>query len=110
MTPYDRKTVATAPDGRVVLVSTVRTALGADSAVFPATKEGTVTSALRLHKVRHANDAVLDAEHEALVAGIASGEITLSDSDREPTQAEVEEAMGDLLLMDKMATDDATPR
>jgi hypothetical protein len=68
---YDRKTVATAPDGRVVLVSTVRTALGAESAVFPATKEGTVTSALHLYKVRHANDAVgeaeasLDAEHSA---------------------------------------------
>jgi hypothetical protein len=71
MTPFDRKTVATAPDGRRVLISTVRTALGAETAIFPANEEGKVTSALHLYKVRHANDAVgeaeasLDAEHSA---------------------------------------------
>jgi hypothetical protein len=52
----------------------------------------------------------LDAAHDAIVAGVEDGTITLEA--REPTPEEVEEAWGELILLDKMtdnrAMDDET--
>jgi hypothetical protein len=89
-----------------VLISTVRTALGAETAIFPANEEGKVTSALHLYKVRHANDAVLDGEHAALVAAVEAGSVDLVA--REATPEEAQEAMGELMLLAEMARDDET--
>jgi hypothetical protein len=109
MERYARKSVTTSPEGRCVVVSTVRHALVTESAVFPADKAGRVTSAMHLHKVKHGAEDDLDAEHDAIVAGVRAGTITLLDPDREPTLEEAAEAMGDLVLLDKMAIDGEPP-
>jgi hypothetical protein len=77
--------------------------------VFPVNEEGEVASLMHLYKAKHGADDDLDAEHDAVVAGVRSGEITLLDPDREPTREEVAEAVGDMVLLDRMAMDDETP-
>ena len=99
------KSLATAPDGRRVLVSTVAHALVKESAVFPVDEAGQVTSALHLYKVKHGMEEDLGAAHHALVAGVQDGTITLEA--REPTPEEVEDALGELILLAKMEDDRA---
>jgi hypothetical protein len=107
---YDRKSLATTPDGRHVLVSTVAHALVKESAVFPVNDEGEVTSTMHLFRRKHGTEEDLDAAHDSIVAGVEDGTITLEA--REPTPEEVEEAWGELILLDKMtdnrAMDDET--
>ena len=107
---YARKSLATTPGGRRVLVSTVAHALVKESAVFPANEEGEVISAMHLFRRKHGMEEDLDAAHDAIVAGVEDGTITLEA--RERTPEEVEEAWGELILLDKMtdnrAMDDET--
>jgi hypothetical protein len=103
-TGYARKTLATAPDGRRVLISTVRHALAVESAVYPMDGEGRV-GLLHLHKAKHGPSDDLDTKHEALVEGVEAG--TLELVEREATNEEAEEAWGDLLLLGKMITNRA---
>jgi hypothetical protein len=101
MTLYNGKTHTTTPEGRQVLVATVRNPIATESAVFPADGTGRVTSAMHLYKAKHDPlEESLDARHEAIVAGVESGELELVE--REATPEEAEEAVADLLLLAKM--------
>jgi hypothetical protein len=104
MTLYARKTSARTPEGRHVLVATVRNPIVTESSVFPADENGTVASAMHLARVKHGVDDDLDTEHEALVAAVEAGEVELHD--REATPDEAREALGDLILLANMAIDD----
>jgi hypothetical protein len=94
-----------------VLVSTVCQALVKESVVFPVNDEGEITSSMHLFRRKLGVEDDPDAAHEAIVAGIEDGTITLDD-DREPTPEEIEEAWGELILLDKVtdnrAMDDET--
>ena len=107
MEGYARTSMATAPDGRRVLVSTVRNSLACESMGFGVNDAGEVTSLMHLFRVPHDEGQDLDAAHEMLVQGVSAGAIELLDPDRDPTQAEDEDALGDLLLLGELADDGA---
>ena len=105
MTSYDRKSVATTPERRTVLVSTVRHRLTSESMNFAADAEGNVAGWMHLHRVPHGAGEDLDAAHEQLVSAVEAGTIPLQE--RDPTPTEIAEAFGELILLDKMADDQA---
>jgi hypothetical protein len=65
---------------------------------------------MHLHKSKHRPEDDLDVAHEQLVAAVEAGTFALED--REATQKEIEEAWGELILLDKLtdnrAMDDET--
>jgi hypothetical protein len=111
MDRYARKTLATEPDGRRVLVSTVAHGLLKETAVFPANDAAEVTSALQLYRRKLGVEEDPDAAHDAIVTGVQDSTLTLT-GDRESTPEEVEEAWGELISLAKMtdnrAMDDET--
>jgi hypothetical protein len=110
MQSYSRKTIATAGDGRRVLISTVRHPVVVETAIFPVDATGKVTSAMHLFKQKH-DEEDLDQAHEQLVAAVESGEVELVERDATPEEAQ--EALGELILLRKMTDDqsmnDETP-
>jgi hypothetical protein len=74
---YDRKSLATMPDGQRVVVSTVRNPMTTETLVLPGDGEGQVTSLMPLVRVKHGVDSDLDAAHESLVLDVENGELDL---------------------------------
>jgi hypothetical protein len=58
---------------------------------------------MHLHKTKHGPEEDLDIAHQQLVAAVAAGAVTLED--REATPEEAREALGDLILLAKIAED-----
>jgi hypothetical protein len=106
MARYERQTHATAPSGQRVVVSTIGLPIVRESMVFPVDDEGEVSSLMHLAVRKHRPDEDLHHAHEAVVAGVQSGEIALLAPDREPSHEEIEAAKGDLWLLAKMPIDE----